>query len=121
MINDRPHKNLTVWKRSLELVKLIYALTSTYPRGEEYGFKAQLRRAAISAPPNLTVGLSRQTSKDNLHVINIADTSLSEIDTQLEISVMLSYIDETRFSEVQQLLIPVEQLVGGLRRSIRKQ
>jgi len=121
MINQRPHKKLTVWGRSLELVKLIYALTNGYPREEEFGLKAQMRRAAVSVPSNIAEGLTRRTKNDKLHFINIADASLSEIDTQLEISLMLNFVDEARFMEVQQLMISVEQLLGGLRRSIMKQ
>jgi hypothetical protein len=48
MINERPHKKLDVWKKSIDMVTLIYEATKFLPRDEDYGLKSQMRRAAIS-------------------------------------------------------------------------
>lgn len=120
MKNERPHKRLTVWQKALELVKKIYEVTKQYPREEEFGLKSQLRRAAVSVPSNIAEGLTRRTRNDKLHFLNTADASLSEIDTQLEISLMLGILKEDVFSETQESLITVEQLLGGLKRSIAR-
>lgn len=118
MKNQRPHKRLTVWQKALELVKKIYEITNSCPRNEEFGLKSQLRRAAVSVPSNIAEGLTRRTKNDKLHFLNTADASLSEIDTQLEISLMLGIIQESRFNEAEEALVKVEQLLGGLKRSI---
>ncbi len=47
------HKKLEVYKKSGELVKLIYVLTSEFPRSELYGLTSQIRRAAVSVISNL--------------------------------------------------------------------
>jgi len=120
MKNERPHKKLTVWQKALMLVKKIYEVTRAYPREEEFGLKSQLRRAAVSVPSNIAEGLTRRTKNDKLHFLNTADASLSEIDTQLEISLMLGLMDETIFNETQESLVVVEQLLGGLKRSIAR-
>lgn len=36
------HKNLDVWKESLELVDLIYGLTSKLPNDERFGLISQI-------------------------------------------------------------------------------
>jgi four helix bundle protein len=41
------HKDLDVWKESIALVKMIYEMTSTFPKTEVYGLTSQLRRAAV--------------------------------------------------------------------------
>ncbi len=82
--------------------------------------KAQLRRAVISVPSNLAEGLTRSTRKDKLHFLNIADGSLSEIDAQLEIALMLGYVQKTQFENCESVLVHVERLVGGLRRSLSR-
>jgi len=58
MIKDRPHKKLLVWSKSIDFVSLIYEGTKTFPRDEEYGLKAQLRRAVVSIPSNIAEGLT---------------------------------------------------------------
>lgn len=121
MLNQRPHKRLDVWGKSMEMVKKIYEVTKVFPREEEFGLKAQLRRAAVSVPSNISEGLTRRTNKDKLHFLYTADASLSEIDTQLEISAMLGFLENRQFEDVEQDVIVVERLLGGLMRSINKQ
>jgi four helix bundle protein len=79
---------------------------------------SQMRRAAISVPSNIAEGLTRKTNKDKLHFLNIAQSSLSEIDTQLEISMNLSSIEEVKFSDIEKRLVEVQMLLSGLSRSL---
>jgi four helix bundle protein len=51
--NYRPHKNLEVWKSSMDFVVEIYRITENFPKSEEFGLKSQLRRAAVSIPSNI--------------------------------------------------------------------
>ena len=119
MINPRPHKKLKVWQRALELVVKIYEITEKFPKEENFGITAQLRRAAISVPSNIAEGLTRKSSKDKLHFLNIAQSSLSEIDTQLEISVRLRYLNEAAYESIQTDLIEIQMMLSGLSRSIQ--
>ena len=50
------HKNLDIWKFSLDLVSKIYSLTSQFPKEELFGLTSQLRRASISISSNITEG-----------------------------------------------------------------
>ena len=47
------HKNLDVWKLSIQFVKDIYQLTSKFPSEEKFGLTAQIRRSAVSVPSNI--------------------------------------------------------------------
>ena len=119
MINERPHKKLLLWKEAMELVSLIYDVAKHFPKEEEFGLKSQLRRAAVSVPSNISEGLTRRTNADKIHFLNIADGSLSEIDTQLEISLRLNILDLENFETVERKIVTVEKLLGGLIRSLR--
>jgi four helix bundle protein len=96
-INPRPHKKLRAWQQAIDLVTDIDKITEGFPRKEEFGIVAQLRRAAVSVPSNIAEGLTRKTNKDKVHFLNMAQASLSEIDTQLEISLHLAYLDQETF------------------------
>lgn len=37
------HKDLTVWKKSMNLVLLIYKITKSFPKEELYGLVSQMR------------------------------------------------------------------------------
>lgn len=119
MINERPHKKLEVWKEAMNLVTLIYDVTKLFPKEEEFGLKSQLRRAAVSVPSNIAEGLTRLTKPDQTHFLNIANGSLSEIDTQLEIVLRLKLIDSLRFEDIENKLVIVQKLLSGVIRSLK--
>lgn len=120
MINERPHKKLEVWKKSIALVTVIYEKTKAFPQNEEYGLKSQMRRAAVSVPSNIAEGLTRKTRNDKLHFLNIAQSSLSEIDTQLEICFNMNYFEKTIYEMLEIQLVEIQKLLSGLSRSIRE-
>lgn len=119
MINERPHKKLILWKEAMELVTMVYKATTIFPKEEEFGLKSQLRRAAVSVPSNISEGLTRRTNADKIHFLNMADGSLSEIDTQLEISFILKYIDSKNFETIENRIITTQKLLSGLIRSLK--
>jgi four helix bundle protein len=118
MKNQRPHKKLDVWQRSIKMVKTIYEVTAGFPSEEEFGLKSQIRRAAVSVPSNIAEGLTRRSKKDKIHFLNISDSSLSELDTQLEISRELGLIADPLYEAVEDMLIEIQRPLSGLIRSI---
>ncbi len=84
---------------SISFVTMIYELTKDFPKSEIYGITSQLRRAAVSIPSNIAEGASRDSAKDRKRFYEIARSSLVEIDTQLEISMRLNYLNSQTDSE----------------------
>ena len=62
----RTHKDLDVWKDSIELVTKIYQLVSNFPKEERFGLVDQIKRAAISIPSNIAEGAARNSQKEFL-------------------------------------------------------
>ena len=83
------HKNLDVWKKSLEYVSSIYKLSQSFPREEQFGLTSQLRRASVSLISNIAEGFARSSELETKRFLQIAKSSLVEIDTQIEIAIML--------------------------------
>lgn len=103
----------------MDLVSQVYKLTESFPRSEEFALKMQLRRAAVSVPSNIAEGLTRRSVNDKTHFLNVAQSSLSEIDTQVDIAFRLSFIDKNQYLELENNLINVQKLVSGLTRSFK--
>ena len=118
-MDERPHKKLKLWKAAMDFVVEIYEITKVFPREEEFGLKSQLRRAAVSVPSNIAEGLTRTSKADKKHFLNIAQSSLSEVDAQLEISERLGYFDRGASDKATSLLRDVYMLLSGLFRSIK--
>jgi four helix bundle protein len=49
-------KQLEVWQKAHVLALAVYRTTAQFPREEQYGLTAQLRRAAVSVPANIAEG-----------------------------------------------------------------
>ena len=77
------HKDLDVWKESINLAKEIYALTEEFPKEELYGLTSQIRRAAVSVPSNIAEGAARNSNKEYIRFLYISLGSLSELETQI--------------------------------------
>lgn len=81
------HKELKVWKLSIDLIAAIYDLTTSFPTHERFGLTDQIRRSAVSVASNIAEGSSRSSGKERSRFYEIARSSLVELDTQLEIAV----------------------------------
>ncbi len=105
-------RNLIIWQKSMELVTNIYLETRTFPKEELYGLTSQIRRASISVPSNIAEGYERLGKNDYLRFLNIAISSLFQLQTQLEIGKNLSFIQENNFNilfentrEIERMLV----------------
>ena len=114
---DKPHKKLDVWKLSLELSRVIYRLTASYSGEERFGIVSQMRCAAVSVPSNIAEGAARDSSNEFRNFLSIARSSLSELDTQLDLSQELGFITETSRTEVDKSLIRIDKMLYALHRS----
>ncbi len=82
----KSYKELIVWQKSIELVKLVFILTDKFPRSEPYGIIAQMRRAAVSIPSNIAEGYGRKSIGSYVQFYLIAYGSALELETQLIIA-----------------------------------
>jgi four helix bundle protein len=112
------HKDLDVWKKSMDLVETIYKLTQTFPDTEKFGLTSQMRRCAVSIPSNIAEGSARKGDKELIHFLHIALGSLSELETQYLIAVRLAFIEKKEDMEKQ--MIDVKKLLLGFRNYLNK-
>ena len=88
----RGFKELRVWQGAMDLVESVYRVVRAISSEESYGLRSQIRRASVSIPSNIAEGQSRASTKEFLNHLSMAQASLAEVETQLEISVRLKYL-----------------------------
>ncbi len=86
-------RDLIIWQKSKDLVKVVYSLTEAFPDEERYGLKSQMRRSAVSIPSNIAEGYGRRLKTDFIRFLRISSGSLCELQTQAEIARELGYIE----------------------------
>jgi len=102
----------------MNLVIHSYKLTKNYPKEELYGLTSQIRRSVISIPSNIAEGASRKGTKEYIQFLWIANGSLSEFETQIEIAFRLGYSDS--INEIIESVKHIRKMLLGLINSLEK-
>ena len=111
------HEDLIVYQRSLDLVVVIYQLTKNFPSSEMFGLSSQMKRAAISVPSNIAEGAGRQTQKEFIHFLYVANGSITELETQLLIAEKLNFV--TDITTIRINVIQIKKMLASLIKSCK--
>ena len=95
----------------MNLVTNIYKFTRLFPKDEQFGLTSQIRRSSISIPSNIAEGYGRQGKNDYLKFLNIALSSLFEMQTQIEIAKNIDYLNENEFNILHEKSREVERML----------
>ena len=113
------YRELIVWQKAMQLTTEIYKVTRAFPREEMYALTNQLRRAAVSIPSNIAEGQARETTADFLKFLSIASGSLAEVETQIDLAVMLNYLTQQETILVKQLSEEIRRMLARLKQSLK--
>ncbi len=117
----KSYTELLVWQKSIELVKLVYALTKDFPKREIYGLTSQMRRSAVSIPSNIAEGFMRQHKLEIIQFLFISLGSCSELHTQLVIAKELGFISDEQLKHITtNHLFYVSKMLRNLIKSLKK-
>jgi len=114
----KTYRDLQVWQKSMSLVTEIYKISKAFPRDEAYGLTSQMRRCAISIPSNMAEGYGRNSINEYLYFLRIATGSLYELQTQMEISMNLYYLNRDEFDKLYELSREIERMLSSLIRKL---
>lgn len=111
-------RDLMVWQMSIDLVTDIYKLTQIFPIEERYGLVNQMRRSAVSIPCNIAEGKARRSAAGLLYFLKIAQGSIAELQTQIEIAQRLQYIEQSQIKSIGQKTDSISKMLYVLSRKI---
>ena len=113
MSGYQKYTELDVWKQARSLATVIYEITISYPKMEQFGIISQMRRCAVSIPSNIAEGCGRQHTKERIQFFTISRGSLYELETQLYISKDLAFINEDELNNCLQKIESLGKLING--------
>src|SRR5437660_1267087 len=114
----RGFRDLRVWKDGMDLVEQVYRLTRDFPKQELYGLANQLRRAAVSIPSNIAEGQTRSHVKEFLQFLSMAQGSLAEVQTQIELAGRLNFLSPEQIEPALQHADSLAKQLYALRYSL---
>ena len=116
----RDHTKLKAFRFADDLAVAVYAArSSSFPKSEQFGLTAQLRRAAVSVTSSVVEGCARQSQADYLWFLDMAYGSAREVDYQLSLARRLGYLNEEAYESLRQASVETSKVLSGLIRSFR--
>ena len=113
-------EDLWIWQQARELVKQIYEDFNGDRAYRDYGFRDQIRRAAISVMNNIAEGFERRSSSDFARFLDIAKGSCSEVRSMYYTAEDLRYVSaetaSTRRNTASRLAAGIASLTKHLRK-----
>ena len=93
--------NLSVWRKSIDLLLKIYEITKSFPSDERFGLISDMRRAVNSVSHNYAEGIGRFEPRDKTRFYKISRGSGYELMSQSFTSFKLGFIsDITTLDEI---------------------
>ena len=111
---DLSHKKPDVYQIALNLVKKVYQSTKHFPKEDQFVLVSQLRRAVISVCSNIAEGAARRPKQEKIRFNEVSRSSVVEIDTQIEISLILEYLTKDQIPELEKYLESVFRMLSKM-------
>ncbi|MCE3005649.1 MAG: four helix bundle protein [Alphaproteobacteria bacterium] len=115
----KTYRDLLVWQQGMELCRIIYRLSSAFPKEEIYGLTSQMRRAVVSVPSNIAEGHARDSRQEYLRFLSIASGSLSELQTQIMIANDLGYLTLEDYLATENLIDKTLRMTRNLQLALK--
>lgn len=110
-------RHLVVWQRGFAVANQVYAVTSQFPKSQQFSLVQQLQRAAVSVPSNIAEGANRQSTKEYRQFLSIALGSVGELETQMMIAQTQEFLPA---EQADSLLKELDEIGRMLRSLIKK-
>jgi four helix bundle protein len=114
------HRDLLVWQKSMDLAVAAYRLTDNFPVHERYGLTSQIRRSCASVPANIAEGYGRESAGAYAQQLRVAQGSLKEFETHVELAHRVGLLDESALSNVLEGSGEVGKMLRSLIRAIER-
>jgi four helix bundle protein len=115
MAKTHNFRELQIWKESMSFVKSIYILTNSMNIDEKFGLISQMNRCAVSIPSNIAEGSGRSSEKEFVRFLDIAISSLYELETQL---ILVGEIYGVPTGAIVEQLTVIQKKIGAFKRTL---
>ncbi|HEX9680141.1 MAG TPA: four helix bundle protein [Anaerolineales bacterium] len=112
-------KDLQVWQKAHELTIEVYRTTQAFPRLEQFGLTAQMRRASESIPANIAEGCGRKSQREFAQSLHLAIGSANELEYHLLLAADLSYVERMAQRDLDIRIAEVRKMLSDLARRVR--
>lgn len=112
-------EDIKTWQKAREVTRLVYKISRDKEFARDFGLRDQIRRASVSIMVNIAEGHGRRSDKEFANFLNMARGSVEEVQSHLYVALDQSYIEQTDFSHLYDLLEEISRMVVALSQHLR--
>ncbi len=113
-------REIKVWRKAIELSTVVYQVVSNFPSEEKYGLSSQIKRSVVSIASNIAEGAGRNSNKEFIQFLGIANGSSYELLTQIMIAKNLNLVDSIQTEFLITQIEEVQKMIYGFTKKLRK-
>ena len=114
-------KNLLLWQKAIELCLEVYKNIKEIPSEEKYGLISQIKRSAVSIPSNIAEGAGRNTNKEFIYFLSIAQACSFELETELILCNKFGYINDELLNVLTIKIDEIEKMNRSFQQKLNKE
>lgn len=103
-------EKLKKWQKAMDIAVAIYEISLLLPEDEKFNLIHQIKKCAVSIPSNIAEGAGRNSNKEFVQFLGIANGSTFELITQLILAKRLKLISEEMVQPVINQLVEVSNM-----------
>ena len=104
---------------AIDLVVDVYSLTKKFPVEEKYVLTTQINRCGISISSNIAEGSGRNSDKEFVQFLAIANGSCFELESQLIVAEKLGYISIEELNTIAPRINSIQNMSFKLQETLK--
>ncbi|MCD9574522.1 four helix bundle protein [Flavobacterium soyae] len=112
-------EKLKIWQKAMDIAVHVYEISSLLPNDEKFNLIHQIKKCAVSIPSNIAEGSGRNSEKEFMNFLGIANGSTFELITQLILAKRLKLVSEDLIQPTINQLVEVSNMNFSFQRTLK--
>ena len=117
----KTYRDLKVWQVAYAVALELHEAVRQFPLDERFEMSRDLRRTSRSVVYNITEGAGRQTIRQQIHFLNIASGSASELECQILLCGDMALLSRKEVERYSSRITAVRRMLYGMMAALAKQ
>lgn len=112
-------EKLKIWQKAMDIAVEVYEISLLLPEDEKFNLIYQVKKCAVSIPSNIAEGSGRNSNKEFVQFLGIANGSTFELITQLILAKRLKLVNEEAVQPVINQLVEVSNMNFSFQKTLK--
>ena len=117
----KTYRDLKVWQAAYGVTLDLHRAVKRFPQEERFEMSRDLRRTSRSVVYNITEGAGRKTIRQQIHFLNIASGSASELECQVLLCGDFRLLTRAEVDHCLARIAAIRRMLYGMMASLAKQ